>query len=167
MTQKRRDADQKERVRQNKKEFVLKMLPIVDSFRDAPLNVPAQNEKEEKMHSTFGSLLSAIMIQIEKFGFKEFSASPGDKLDASKHQVVSVEDDGTEGLVLSVTRPGMLDAEGEVIRRCAVKASGKAAPPKSSAADEESALPGLDDQGTDSYEDADPAEEESSDGTEN
>ena len=134
------------------------MLPIVDSFRDAPIIVPAQNEKEEKMHSTFGSLLSAIMVQIEKFGFKEFSASPGDRLDGSKHQVMSVEDDGTEGLVLSVTRPGMLDAEGEVIRKCAVKASGKSSP-----AAEQSAMVDLDDQGTDSYEDAEP-EDESSEG---
>ena len=159
VTQKRRDADQKERVRQNKKEFVLKMLPIVDSFRGAPVLVPAQTDKEATMHSTFGALLNAIMIQIEKFGFKEFSASPGDKLDALRHQVVSVEDDGTEGLVLSVSHPGMVDAEGDVIRKCAVVASGKTnALMDSQKTDEGQEALDIDDQGTDSYEDADPEE---------
>lgn len=123
---KRRDTDQKNRVRNNKKEFVNKMLPIVDAFRMAPIDVPGDSEKEKTMHTTMGALLNGIVIAIEKFGYKEYMSAAGEKLDAVKHQIAAVEEDGTEGLIIRCVRPGMLDAEGEVVRRALVVASGTA-----------------------------------------
>jgi molecular chaperone GrpE (heat shock protein) len=111
-------------VRSNKKEFVNKMLPIIDAFRLAPINAPAETEKEEKMHAAFGALLNGVMVVIEKFGFKEYSPAVGDKLDALRMQIGEVEEDGTEGLVIRTIKPGMLDAEGDVVRRSLVVASG-------------------------------------------
>lgn len=97
-------------------DFVEKMLPVIDMFREAPLKVVADTEVEKTMHNTFGALLNAIMIVIEKYGFKEFTAEEGQKLDAAKHQIAEVVEGEEEGLVVTTLRPGMLDAEGEVLR---------------------------------------------------
>ena len=72
--QKRKEAEQKARVLRNKKDFVLKMLPVVDSFRAAPAVAPAANEREESMHKNFGSLCKSIITVFEKYGFQEFDA---------------------------------------------------------------------------------------------
>lgn len=66
--------DQKNRVNRNKKEFVEKMLPVVDSFRHAREKSPPQTEREENMHVSYGSLLTGILTVFEKYGFKEFEA---------------------------------------------------------------------------------------------
>lgn len=55
---------------QNKKEFVEKMLPVVELFRSAPSKVPAETEREEKMHKSFGALLDSIVNVVEKYGYK-------------------------------------------------------------------------------------------------
>ena len=72
--QKRKDKEQKARVLRNKKEFVQKMLPVVDAFRAAPMMAPAENEREESMHKNFGSLCDSIIVVFEKYGFKEFNS---------------------------------------------------------------------------------------------
>ena len=72
--QRKKDVDQKERVKRNKRDFVKKMLPVVDSFRSARTVAPPNTEREERMHDTFGSLLSSILTVFEKYGFKEFEA---------------------------------------------------------------------------------------------
>ena len=72
--QKRKDKEQKARVLRNKKEFVQKMLPVVDAFREAPMMAPAENEREESMHKNFGSLCDSIIVVFEKYGFKEFNS---------------------------------------------------------------------------------------------
>ena len=53
------------------------MLPVVDAFRKAPLQVPAaegEGEKGENMHKSFVSLLGSLLGVFEKYGFKEFAA---------------------------------------------------------------------------------------------
>ena len=70
--QRKKDAEQKKAVKANQREFVMKMLPVIDAFRQAPLKAPGTTEREQNMHKNFGSLLSSIMTVIEKFGFKEF-----------------------------------------------------------------------------------------------
>jgi hypothetical protein len=60
------------KVESNKKDFVQKMLPIVDAFRDAPEKAPASTERQENMHKNFGSLLSGILTVFNKFGYEEF-----------------------------------------------------------------------------------------------
>jgi molecular chaperone GrpE (heat shock protein) len=72
--QRKRDADQKARVERNKKEFIEKMIPVVDAFREAPVSSPASTEKEENMHKNFGSLLQGILTVFGKYGFEEFNA---------------------------------------------------------------------------------------------
>ena len=70
---KRKDSEQKIRVSANKREFVNKMLPVVDAFREAPKISVAVTEKETKMHQNFGSLNNQILLAFEKFGYTEFS----------------------------------------------------------------------------------------------
>jgi hypothetical protein len=70
--QRKRDSDQKQRVKNNKREFIEKMLPLVDAFRSAPLLAPAVTEKELSMHKTYGALLDNILAVFQKFGYKEF-----------------------------------------------------------------------------------------------
>ena len=77
--QRRRDKEQAERVARNKREFVLRMLPIVDSFRSARSVAPPTTEKEENMHKSFESLLIGILNVFQKYGYKEFT--PGTSLD--------------------------------------------------------------------------------------
>ena len=72
--QKKRDSDQKSRVKRNKREFVLKMLPVVDAFRSAREAAPPLTETEENMHKNFGSLLGSIVGVFQKFGFQEYDA---------------------------------------------------------------------------------------------
>ena len=72
--QKVKAVEQKARVIRNKREFVNKMLPVVDAFRAAPGVSPATSDREESMHKNFGSLLQSIMVVFEKYGFKEYDA---------------------------------------------------------------------------------------------
>lgn len=72
--QKRKEIEQKNRVIRNKREFVQRMLPVVDSFRAAPALAPSSNEREESMHKNFGSLSKSVTAVFEKYGFKEFDA---------------------------------------------------------------------------------------------
>jgi molecular chaperone GrpE (heat shock protein) len=72
--QKKKDIEQKARVERNKKEFVQKMLPVVDAFREARELAPPATEREENMHKNFGSLLSGILTVFEKYGYQEFDA---------------------------------------------------------------------------------------------
>lgn len=72
--QKRKEREQKARVLRNKKDFVEKMLPVVDAFRAAPTAAPAVNEREESMHKNFGSLCKSIITVFEKYGYAEFDA---------------------------------------------------------------------------------------------
>ena len=77
LLQRKRDLEQKNRVIRNKREFVEKMLPVVDAFRKATEEAPPQTEREENMHKSFSSLLTGILNVFDKYGFKEFS--PGQK----------------------------------------------------------------------------------------
>ena len=72
--QKRKEREQKARVLKNKKEFVEKMLPVVDAFRAAPTLTPGQNEREDSMHKNFGSLCQSIILVFEKYGYKEYNS---------------------------------------------------------------------------------------------
>ena len=56
----------------NKRDFVVKMLPILDAFREAPVSAPATVEKEENMHTSFSALPTGILTVITKYGYKEF-----------------------------------------------------------------------------------------------
>ena len=46
---------------------------MVDAFRSAPNNTPAQTEKGDQMHKSFHSLLDSVLLVFSKYGFKEFS----------------------------------------------------------------------------------------------
>ena len=72
--QKNKATEQKSRVTKNKREFVLKMLPVVDAFRAAPLISTSSTDREISMHKSFGSLLDSILVVFEKYGFKEYDA---------------------------------------------------------------------------------------------
>ena len=72
--QKVKVVEQKSRVTRNKREFVMKMLPVVDAFRAAPLVSPSSTEREISMHKSFGSLLESILVVFEKYGFSEYDA---------------------------------------------------------------------------------------------
>lgn len=120
------DIQQKEKVAMNKREFALKILPVIDSFRMAPTIAPATSEKENSMHTAFSSLLTGILTVLEKSGFQEFSPAVGDVIDPLKHTVVSVEnvtDENDEGKITTLLKPGVLDVDGSVLRRASVVAS--------------------------------------------
>ena len=61
-------------MKNNKREFIEKMLPLVDAFRNAPLLAPAVTEREQSMHKTYGALLDSILAVFQKYGYKEFEA---------------------------------------------------------------------------------------------
>ncbi len=122
---KKKDTEQKGRVAKNKKDFVNKILPVVDAFNAAPINFPAETEREENMHKSFGSLVSSIMIVFEKYGVKEYVAEEGGKLDSYLHQVERVEEGEEDGKIIQALAPGYKDSEGDVIRRALVVASKK------------------------------------------
>jgi molecular chaperone GrpE (heat shock protein) len=51
----------------------MKMLPVVDTFREAPKAVVATTEREESMHKNFGSLNNQILTAFTKFGYTEYN----------------------------------------------------------------------------------------------
>lgn len=67
--QRRKDSEQKLRVAQNKKDFVDKMLPIVEMFRSVPRTYPPSTEREVNMHNTYAALLESIVAVIDKYGY--------------------------------------------------------------------------------------------------
>jgi molecular chaperone GrpE (heat shock protein) len=129
--QKKRDADQKSRVTRNKREFVEKMLPVVDAFREAPTVAPPTNEREENMHKNFGSLLAGVMTVFDKYGYVEYDAEEGSALNPARHQVAEVVEGAVDGVVVRQLKKGMANKEGEVLRRALVvasRAAGSSAP---------------------------------------
>ena len=85
---KQKDVQQKRRISANKREFVLKMLPIVDAFKKVPDDIPATNEREENMHESLGKIQYVQILQaFEKFGYVEFGPEKKDAIDPVKHQV--------------------------------------------------------------------------------
>eukprot|EP00607_Mallomonas_marina_P004208 CAMPEP_0182428068 /NCGR_PEP_ID=MMETSP1167-20130531/20994_1 /TAXON_ID=2988 /ORGANISM="Mallomonas Sp, Strain CCMP3275" /LENGTH=241 /DNA_ID=CAMNT_0024610719 /DNA_START=222 /DNA_END=947 /DNA_ORIENTATION=+ len=119
------EESQKERVKANKREFVLKILPIVDAFRAAPLIAPATTDEEQKLHDGFTSLLTGVTNVIKKYGYTEFAPEIGDKLNPKRHEVEEVVEDNEveDGAILEVLRPGVVSADGSVLRRAVVKAA--------------------------------------------
>lgn len=51
----------------------MKMLPVVDAFREAPKSAIATTEREENMHKNFGSLNNQILAAFAKFGYSEYT----------------------------------------------------------------------------------------------
>ena len=45
---KKKESEQKKRVAKNKLDFVNKILPVVDAFNAAPVQFPAETEREEE-----------------------------------------------------------------------------------------------------------------------
>ena len=70
--QKKRDENQKNLVEKSKREFIVKILPILDGFQDAQGKAPPTCEREENMHKNFGSLYTSIVAVVEKYGYKLF-----------------------------------------------------------------------------------------------
>eukprot|EP01038_Epipyxis_sp_PR26KG_P006637 gene6637-9111_t len=125
---KRKTVEQKERVQQNKKEFVVKMLPVVDSFRSSREIYPPTTDREENMHKTFEALLTGVLNVFDKFGFKDFEPEVGDKLNALKHEIVHVEEADEDGIIVSTVRKGTINSDGEVIRKAQVVVTAKPSP---------------------------------------
>lgn len=120
---KRKDADQKMKVKRNKREFVFKMLPVVDAFRLAKEQAPSVTEKGKNMHKSYESLLDAILLVFDKYGFKEFTVEKGDSLSNSKHSIVEVQEspDAPENPeIIEMRRIGMFDSDGDVLRKAEV-----------------------------------------------
>lgn len=121
---KQKDVQQKRRISANKREFVLKMLPIVDAFKKVPDDIPATNEREENMHESLGKIQYVQILQaFEKFGYVEFGPEKKDAIDPVKHQVEGeLVEQGTEyeGKVVEVLKKGIVDVDGNVIRRCLI-----------------------------------------------
>lgn len=79
------------------------------------------------MHTNFGSLLPALLLVLEKSGYKEFTAESGTKLDKYKHDIIEVQEiaDTEEGIILDMKRPGIIYNDNEIIRKALVVSSGK------------------------------------------
>ncbi|KAJ1416961.1 hypothetical protein B484DRAFT_454125 [Ochromonadaceae sp. CCMP2298] len=122
---KKRDAEQKRRVERNKREFVEKMLPVVDAFRAAPSIAPATEEKGETMHKSFSSLLDSLIIVFEMYGYTEYAAVVGEKLDPFKHQIIEVRqtEEGEMNVILEAVRTGVMDPQGVAMRKASVVVS--------------------------------------------
>ena len=110
---------------------------MVDAFNAAPISYPAETEREENMHKSFGSLVGSIMIVFEKYGIKEYSAEIGEKLDSYLHEIDHVVIGESDGVIHEMLRPGHMDSEGDVIRRALVVAVKKEDPQVESAGEEE------------------------------
>ena len=123
---KKKDIEQKERVSKNKREFVIKMLPVVDLFREAPIKAVANTEREEQMHKNFGSLLTSVLTVFEKYGYKEFQADIGVKYEPSKHQVNEmIVDADNDGLIVTAISSGWISEDGDVVKRAIVNVGKK------------------------------------------
>ena len=104
---KKKESEQKKRIAKNKLDFVNKILPVVDAFNAAPVQFPAETEREESMHQSFGSLKNSIMIVFEKYGVKAYITEEGEKLDPLLHQVERVEEGEDDGKVLRDSEAGI------------------------------------------------------------
>lgn len=125
---KKKDVEQKDKVVENKREFIFKMLPVIDAFKSASITAPATTDREQKMHDSYGALLKGIMIVFDKYGYKEYNVDVGSKYDAERHQVDKVVDGEVDGLVVSQVRNGVIDSEGDVLRKALVTISKVPAP---------------------------------------
>jgi len=111
------------RVNRNKRDFVLDILPVVDMFKNAPFEHPADTEREKNMHTTFGTLISSITNVFEKYGVKELVTEEGDTLNSINHQVDSVVLGEKDGVIVEVLKQGFVDQNGVIIRRALVVVS--------------------------------------------
>eukprot|EP01035_Chromulina_nebulosa_P020274 gene20274-26319_t len=123
--QRKKDIEQKNLVKKSKRDFVNKLLPIIDSFREARDLAPPSTEREENMHKNFGSLLSSILLVLEKSGFKEYRAEIGSKIDSKLHKISSIQDGEEDGIILKEVKPGIIYNNEDIIRPSFVISSKK------------------------------------------
>jgi molecular chaperone GrpE len=122
-----KEAQEKELIAQKRREVVLKLLPILDKFRTIAQEIPAETKRETNMHDSFNACLKSILIVIQRYGYEETEAAPGDTVDLSKHEIIGSEESDHEG-VISTVRKGMLDNRGIVLRKAQVIVGKKAKP---------------------------------------
>lgn len=68
------ELDQKKKVSNDRRNFILKLLPLMDAMREAPQVAPASTPRGESMHESYQSLLAKMTELFENYGYKEFSA---------------------------------------------------------------------------------------------
>lgn len=66
------ELDQKKKVSNDRRDYILKLLPLIDAMRAATQDVPASTPRVEEMHESYQSLLSKMMELFERYGYKEF-----------------------------------------------------------------------------------------------
>lgn len=54
-------------------DIVKRVIPIIDKFRQLPIEMAPTNEKESKVHENFGVLLKNILVTLKRIGYSEFS----------------------------------------------------------------------------------------------
>ena len=74
----------------NKREFIQRMLPVVDDFRMARDRAPPTSDLEEQMHDSFGSLLKGILTVVDKYGYKEYFPGKRGGLDSHPRPTLSI-----------------------------------------------------------------------------
>ena len=107
----------------NKREFIKKMLPVVDAFEAAPIDAPSTTDKEKTMHETFGALRSSIDIVFQKYGVTKIVAVEGEQVDHTIHAIQETVDGESNGIITAILSTGYKDDQGLVIRKAEVVAT--------------------------------------------
>ena len=96
--------------------MVRKILPVIDMFRSSRQRVPAENDREESMHTNFGALLDSILLVLRKLGYEEYETTVGETYDMSRHEIFKTVDGTENNIVQSSMRRGLSNPEGGVFR---------------------------------------------------
>jgi molecular chaperone GrpE len=114
---KRVEKESKEFVKIAAKDFVVKLLPILDNFELALKN----NENNDEFVKGIELIFSQLYSTLEQEGLKKIEAK-GKKFDPYKHEALLQEEADEDGIVLEELQKGY-ELNGIVIRHTKVKIS--------------------------------------------
>jgi len=137
---KRTERDKEEQEGTITSKILKKILPVVDDFERAQLQISPKTDGEASIHKSYQSVYKQLLKCLKETGVARMEAV-GQEFDPNFHEAIMQEPSSeyNEGIIIEELRPGYLVSDDRVLRHALVKVSSGKINGDDSAADNTSA----------------------------
>jgi len=121
---KRTERDKEEQEGAVTSKILKKILPVVDDFERAQLQISPKNDGEAAIHKSYQSVYKQLLKCLKETGVARMEAV-GQEFDPNFHEAIMQEPSAEydEGIITEELRPGYLVSDDRVLRHALVKVS--------------------------------------------
>jgi molecular chaperone GrpE len=121
---KRTERDKEEQEGTITGKILKKILPVVDDFERAQLQISPKNDGEASIHKSYQSVYKQLLKCLKETGVARMECV-GQEFDPNFHEAIMQEPstEYEEGLIMEELRPGYLVSDDRVLRHSLVKVS--------------------------------------------